>query len=108
MSCRGVGDNAGLCLLKLGLGSRVLSLKEAKYVCGGPVSTLSQTSPLSRKQKAFLWGRLNREPHGGGHPEPGWRILEGRLCRHSHPSQIACEGDSMALGAVHKHPRAYP
>lgn len=39
---------------KLGLGSRVLSLKEAGHVYGGPESTLSQTSPLIRKQKAFL------------------------------------------------------
>lgn len=78
VSCRGsggLGDNVGTCLLKLGLDSRVLSLKEAGYVCGGPESTLSQTSPLIRKQKAFLWRRLNREPHGGGYPEPGWRIL---------------------------------
>lgn len=42
----------------LGWGSRVLSLKKEGYVCGGPESTLSQTSPLIRKQKAFLWRRL--------------------------------------------------
>lgn len=57
VSCGGWewGDGTGAGLLKLQLGSRMLSLKEAGYVCGGPESTLSQTSPLIRKQKAFLW-----------------------------------------------------
>lgn len=81
----------GVCLLKLQLDSRILSLKEAGYVCGGPESTLSQTSPLIRKQKAFLWRRLSREPRGGGYPEPGWRILWRRGCLASfHSSQAEC------------------
>lgn len=91
------------------VGSRVLSLKEAGYVCGGPESTLSQTSPLIRKQKAFLWRRLSREPHGGGYPEPGWRILwRGGCLAHIHPCQPECCCQWTAWsGLVYEHPRVY-
>lgn len=60
-------------------------------MCGGPESALSQTSPLIREQKAFLWRRLSREPRGGGYPEPAWRILWGGGClAHFHPYQAEC------------------
>lgn len=78
-------------------------------MCGGPESALSQTSPLIRKQKAFLWRRLSREPRGGGYPEPAWRILWGEAAWPiSIPTRLnAAVRGQHGLGLVYEHPRVY-